>query len=70
MSPNGIVNVSAIADTTIQYLTQKGTFEGNDAGEIENNTITITTEMIESVVGLGALDCPHKGRLCGGCVIL
>lgn len=73
MSPQGSIDATAIADNAILYLDANGAFENEDAGEIETKTVIISTDMINRVLSDGLLsiqDCPHRGRMCGGCVIL
>lgn len=69
MSPNG-VNTTAIAEQAVHQLWENGVFEASDSAQIEQKAITVTTEMVQNAISIGALDCPHKGRMCGGCVIL
>ncbi|CAN8098422.1 unnamed protein product [Discula destructiva] len=73
LSPNGVLNTTAIADTAIAYLNKNGAFDSTNPKDMEDKTITLTTEMINKVLQLprlGVQDCPGGGRLCGGCVIL
>lgn len=74
MSPKGTVNATLIADTAIDYLTQKGAFNSSSVTDTKSKMTTLTMQMINSVLSsanIAALDCPdRKHRLCGGCVIM
>lgn len=68
------VDTDAIAATTIEYLKAKGAFVEPDQQAVEEKALYLTTEMINEALKQGSdavkRDCPHPGRLCGGCVIL
>lgn len=40
---------TSIADNVVKVLAESHALEGDDAGEIESKTLTISTEMIEAV---------------------
>lgn len=56
------------------YLISHNAFVDPDQQVVEDKVLHLTTDMINQVVGQGGdavkRDCPHLGRLCGGCVIL
>ncbi|KAG6357076.1 hypothetical protein INS49_014953 [Diaporthe citri] len=68
------LDTDGIAATTIEYLTSKGAFVEPEEQVVENKVLYLTTDMINQVLEQGGdavkRDCPHPGRLCGGCVIL
>lgn len=71
LSPTAALNATQIAEIACKYLDEQGAF--SDPARIESKTIVISTELINEVLASGSIgiqDCPHKGSLCGGCVIL
>ncbi|KAK2602113.1 hypothetical protein N8I77_008673 [Diaporthe amygdali] len=64
-----------IASEAIDYLTDKGAFAETDEKKVKDKVVYLTTDLIKEVLSKGVYavqrrDCPHKGRICGGCVIL
>lgn len=68
------IDTGIIAAETIQFLNSKGAFVEGDEQGLEDKVLYLTTEMINEVLGQGSdavkRDCPHKGRLCGGCAMM
>lgn len=74
MTAGRVLDSSSIAAATIDYLNANGAFDQSSQKEVENKVLYLTTDMINDVLAQGGRavrrDCPHKGKLCGGCVIL
>ncbi|KAK7706320.1 hypothetical protein SLS64_007660 [Diaporthe eres] len=61
------------AAITLEYLISRGAFVDPEEPVVEDKFKYLTADMIdylEEEWEVEKRDCPHKGKLCGGCVIL
>lgn len=69
------LDVDVFVASAIAYLQLDGALVVEPSGQdAEGKYLTVTTDMINNVLAKGSVtvkrDCPHKRKLCGGCVIL
>lgn len=68
------LDADIIAAHAIEYLISKGAVGKPGEQVVEDKILYLTADMINEVLNEGSnavkRDCPHGGKICGGCVIL